>query len=172
MNALPHVLGVAAVATVLLASGCGSDSATTGAQPAPGRTGGAPAAFVECMRKNGVNMPTGRPGGAPTAQPGGSPSARPSGGPRGFGTMSPQIRKAFEACRSLMPQGRAGQGGRRGGFDPSALAAFRSCMKDNGADLPAGGGVRRFDTKDPAIAKALEKCRPLLPTPAATPTAG
>ncbi|MFC4535208.1 hypothetical protein [Sphaerisporangium dianthi] len=84
------------------------------------------------------------------------------------------MRKAFEACRSVMPQGRRGQGDRSGGFDPSALEAFRSCMKDNGADLPANSGIRRLKTEDPAIAKALQKCRPLLPTqpPAPTPPAG
>ncbi|WP_405142179.1 hypothetical protein OG589_33535 [Sphaerisporangium sp. NBC_01403] len=95
--------------------------------------------------------------------------------------MSPEMQKAFEACRSLMPQGGYGQGrGPRGGMDDSALQAFRSCMKDNGAELPQNGGMRELKTSDPAIAKALEKCRPLLPTgrsgqpgdqPSAQPTA-
>ncbi|MEV7965571.1 hypothetical protein AB0O34_06255 [Sphaerisporangium sp. NPDC088356] len=97
--------------------------------------------------------------------------------------MSPEMRKAFEACRSLMPQGGFGQGrgGQRRGVDDSALQAFRSCMKDNGAELPQNGGMRQLKTSDPAIAKALEKCRPLLPTggpgrqpgdqPSAQPTA-
>jgi hypothetical protein len=80
--------------------------------------------------------------------------------------MSPEMRKAFEACRSLMPRGGGfGQGrGMRGGADDSAMQAFRSCMKDNGAELPANGGMRQLKTEDPKVAKALEKCRPLLPT--------
>jgi hypothetical protein len=85
--------------------------------------------------------------------------------------MSPEMQKAFQACRSLMPQGRFGQGnGTRGGIDSSALQAFRSCMKDNGAELPANGGMRRLKTSDPAIAKALKKCRPLMPTPGPRPS--
>ncbi|MFC4591443.1 hypothetical protein [Sphaerisporangium corydalis] len=77
------------------------------------------------------------------------------------------MQKAFDACRSLMPRGGGfGQGrGPRGGVDASALQAFRSCMKDNGADLPENSGIRDLKTSDPAIAKALDKCRPLLPTP-------
>ncbi|GGK96877.1 hypothetical protein ACFFWE_19355 [Sphaerisporangium melleum] len=171
MNASPRVLGLAAVATALLVSGCGGGSATTaGAQPSPGGAGGGGAAFAECMRKNGVDVPMRRPGGgAPTARPSGSPFARPSGGPGGFGTMSPEMRKAFEACRSLMPQGRRGPGGQGQGFDPSAMQAFRSCMKDNGAELPEKGGMRQLKTEDPAVAKALDKCRPLLPTTPPTP---
>jgi len=78
--------------------------------------------------------------------------------------------KAFEACRSLMPQGgRGGFGGRRGA-DPQALQAFRTCMKDNGAELPADGRVRGLATADPKVAKAYDKCKVLLPTPAAAPT--
>ncbi|WP_344939709.1 hypothetical protein [Sphaerisporangium flaviroseum] len=79
--------------------------------------------------------------------------------------MSPEMQKAFEDCRSLMPQGGYGQGhGPRGGMDDSALQAFRSCMNDNGAELPENGGMRGLKTADPVIAKALKKCRPLLPT--------
>jgi hypothetical protein len=82
--------------------------------------------------------------------------------------MDPAMSKAFEACRSLMPAGGGGFGGRRGA-DPQALQAFRTCMKDNGAELPANGGVRGLATADPKVAKAYDKCKVLLPTPAATP---
>jgi hypothetical protein len=79
--------------------------------------------------------------------------------------MSPEMQKAMEACRALRPQGQGGQGrGPQGGFDNSALQAFRSCMKDNGAEIASNAGMRDLKTSDPAIAKALEKCRPLLPT--------
>ncbi|WP_214416222.1 hypothetical protein [Sphaerisporangium fuscum] len=71
------------------------------------------------------------------------------------------MRKAFEACRSLMPQGGFGRGR---GADDSVMRAFRTCMKDNGAELPQDGGMRRLETGDPKIAQALKKCRPLLPT--------
>ncbi|MEU9889727.1 hypothetical protein [Sphaerisporangium sp. NPDC051011] len=79
--------------------------------------------------------------------------------------MSPQQRQAFEACRSLMPNGGGFGQGRGGGFDASALEAFRTCMKDNGAELPQNGtGMRDLKTDDPAVAAALKKCRPLLPS--------
>ncbi|WP_157520818.1 hypothetical protein [Herbidospora daliensis] len=46
-------------------------------------------------------------------------------------------------------------------MDDSALNAFRTCMKDNGAEVT---GFRDVDRDDPAIKKALEKCRPLMPS--------
>jgi hypothetical protein len=78
--------------------------------------------------------------------------------------MSPQMQKALQACASLRPSG--GPGGFRygGGADNSAMQAFLTCMKDNGAVLPTNSGFRNLQTSDPKIAKALEKCRPLLPT--------
>ncbi len=85
--------------------------------------------------------------------------------------MDPATRKAFEACRSLMPQGGQGGFGRRGG-DPQALQAFRTCMKDNGAEISGAVRVRDLATADPKAAKAYEKCRVLLPTATPTPALG
>ncbi|GII79574.1 hypothetical protein Sru01_45560 [Sphaerisporangium rufum] len=150
------------VAAVLLAAGCGGGTAgDAAAVPSASTTPGGGAAFADCLRAHGVAPPTGRPGGASTPRPDASPFARPSGGPGGPGAMNPQWRAAFEACRSLAPRGGRGPGRP----DDSALRAFRSCMKDNGADLAEGEGRRRLDTGDPAVARALEKCRPLMPTP-------
>ncbi|GAA0385287.1 hypothetical protein Acor_48580 [Acrocarpospora corrugata] len=72
--------------------------------------------------------------------------------------MGPEAQKAMEACQSLMPSGGPG---RRGNSDDSALNAFRSCMKDNGVDQVRG--LQDLDQADPKVAKALEKCRPLMP---------
>ncbi len=81
--------------------------------------------------------------------------------------MNPEMQKAMEACRSLMPSGGPQRGG---GFDQSAMNAFRTCMKDNGVEDVRG--FNDLDQNDPKIAKALEKCRPLLPTrPSAAPSA-
>ncbi|MEO3809433.1 hypothetical protein ABGB17_10585 [Sphaerisporangium sp. B11E5] len=184
MIALSRVLGAATVASaVLLASGCGGVAAgTAGAQVSPAGAQASPvgdgrAAFAECMREHGVTLPTGRPGGAPTARPDGAPSGGPSGRPWGFGAMGPEARKALEACRSLMPQGGpARAGGPRGGVNAGVLQAFRTCMKDNGAEI-TGENLRDLtETDDPKVAAALKKCRPLLlarapgtPAPGATP---
>ncbi|MEU6430188.1 hypothetical protein ABZ860_30220 [Microbispora sp. NPDC046973] len=171
-------IAVAAAALAVTVTGCGGGdgtAATTTTQAAAGGGSSADprAAFTECLRKNGVTLPSGRPSGRPSARPTGRPTARPSGGFGGFRSMDPAMSKAFEACRSLMPQGgRGGFGGRRGA-DPQAMQAFRTCMKDNGAELPADGRVRGLATADPEVAKAYDKCKVLLPAPApaATPTA-
>lgn len=166
-------IAVAAAALAVTVTGCGGGddaAATTTTQAAGGGSSADPrAAFTECLRKNGVTLPTGRPSGMPGGRPTARPTARPSGGFGGFRSMDPAMSKAFEACRSLMPQGgRGGFGGRRGA-DPQAMQAFRTCMKDNGADLPAGGRVRDLATADPKAAKAYDKCKVLLPAP--TPAA-
>jgi hypothetical protein len=76
-----------------------------------------------------------------------------------------------------MPQGGGfGRGGGNGtgggnGANASALQAFRTCMKDHGAELPQGAGFRNIDRNDPKIAKALKTCQPLLPTAAPSPSA-
>ncbi|GIH64382.1 hypothetical protein [Microbispora siamensis] len=163
-------IAVAAAALAVTVTGCGGgdDTAaptTTQAVAGGGSSADPRAAFTECLRKNGVTPPSGRP----SARPSGRPTARPSGGFGGFRSMDPAMSKAFEACRSLMPQGgRGGFGGGRG-VDPQAMQAFRTCMKDNGAELPAGGRVRDLSTKDPKVAKAYDKCKVLLPAP--TPAA-
>ncbi len=164
--------GTAALAAVVVVSGCSGDeagttSAVASAQPA---ASGGRAAFTECLRDHGVTPPTGRPSGRPgghlTARPSGPPSPRlPERGRGGFDTTNPALRQAMQACASLRPTPGPGEGfgrGRSGGRDDSALRAFRTCMKDNGADL-APGAVRDQKTPHPAIDKALEKCRPLLP---------
>jgi hypothetical protein len=71
----------------------------------------------------------------------------------------------MQACASLRPTPGPGGGfgrGRFGGRDDSALRAFRTCMKDNGAELKPGA-FRDLKTPDPKTAKALKKCRPLMP---------
>ncbi|WP_182883565.1 hypothetical protein [Microbispora sp. H10949] len=165
-------------------SGAGGSGGAGGAATA-GRAAGAGSlvAFAECMRQNGVVLPSGRPSawpsgrptawpsGRPTAWPSGRPSGRPGGGFGGFRSMDPATRKAFEACRSLMPQGGQGGFGRRGG-DPQALQAFRTCMKDNGAEISGAVRVRDLATADPKAAKAYEKCRVLLPAATPTPAPG
>ncbi|MEU7881341.1 PT domain-containing protein [Microbispora bryophytorum] len=190
-------LSIAAAAAVLAVTvtGCGggddtaatstsTTTTTTQAAAGGGSSAGPQAAFTECLRKNGVTLPSGRPwgrpGGRPTDRPTDRPTARPtdrpSGGFGGFRSMDPAMSKAFEACRSLMPGGWQAQGGRGGfggrrGADPQAMQAFRTCMKDNGAELPADGRVRRDPAMaDPKAAKAYDKCKVLLPAPDPAPT--
>ncbi|MGI8336022.1 hypothetical protein ACRYCC_39285 [Actinomadura scrupuli] len=175
-----HLIGAAAA--LLLAAGCGGSPATAKQAATPGATPGPRSAFTDCLRKNGVTLPSGRPSGRPSERP----SGRPSGGAGGFQrSMSPEQQKAFEACRSLMP------GGGAFGRDSSAMRAFQACLGDHGVKLPAGRGqgpagtpapgatpapgggpgrgLRGLKTSDPKVAAALKICRPLLPTGAPAP---
>lgn len=176
LGVLPVIayIRILAVAGVLVTvSACGGEADTTssaqpGAQPSGAQPSGDQlAAFTDCLREHGVTMPS----MAPRDRPSGAPSARPSRSAGGFPSMNPEMGKAMEACRSLMPSGGPGFGrGRDGGFDSSAFQAFASCMKDHGAELDENAGFRQLDESNPKIAKALKTCRPLMPTRAPRPS--
>lgn len=110
----------------------------------------------------------------PSTAPSGPPSAAPPdtpGGPHhregrrgGFGPMSPELREALEACRSLLPEGARGPWS-HGGMDAKAFEAFRTCMKDNGAEITGEKLRDPHKRDDPKVADALKKCRTLLPAP-------
>jgi hypothetical protein len=107
------------VLIVLLLSGCGSsDSSPTtsfsqsGGQPGFSQGGGPPGGvnpaalrqLRSCMKKQGVQVPSGPPnGGAPPSGIAPQSGQPPSGGPRFFG--SAKARKAIQACRQYLPQG-------------------------------------------------------------------
>lgn len=116
--------------------------------------------FVQCMRDNGVDVPDPDP-----------ETGRPS-----FGGMAnadrDAVRKAMEACRSLLPDG-----GTRPTLDAAQLEQLRQfaeCMRDNGVDMPDpdpnGGGLGlrgqgnpQLDPSNPTYQKAMEACRSKLP---------
>lgn len=176
---------LASAAALLLSAGCGSSGGKTSAAPSGSASASADfAAYANCLRQHGVNIPTARP------------SARPSGGLRGggggfFGSGANQ--QALQACQSLLPQR-----GAFGGRGMQELQAFRSCLSDHGVKVPTptpgarapgaerspgaqrspgarltpgGGFLGGFDTTDPKVAKAVKTCRPLLPTFSARPRA-
>ncbi|MFE2873468.1 hypothetical protein ACFXJ9_45150, partial [Embleya sp. NPDC059259] len=84
------LLPVTASALVLLLAGCGGsgNESTSASAPSSAASGGGDAgkAYTDCLRANGVEVPTGRPDGGnrppgagrPTSRPSGRPSARPS----------------------------------------------------------------------------------------------
>jgi hypothetical protein len=94
---------------------------------------------------------------------------------------------AMQACASLRPSGAAGFGGGGGGFGAGStrLAAFRSCMTQQGEAVPttrptapvspaATGDARYLDglnPSDPKVAAALNVCKALIPTSSAAPSA-
>jgi hypothetical protein len=134
-----------AAATLMLSAACGSSGG--GASPSPSATARGFAAYADCLREHGVDVPTARPSG------------RPSGG--FFGGANAEARRA---CRSLAPQGR------RPGLQQRQ--AYRGCLADHGVRLPSAapgrspgaGRFGRLNTADTTVAKAVRICRPLLPT--------
>ncbi|SNS48357.1 hypothetical protein SAMN05216276_101077 [Streptosporangium subroseum] len=134
-----------------------------GAAPAQSAgPGGQDTAYAECLQKNGVSAPSARPVGDPSARP--RPTDGSSGGPgagRGGDEVSPERQKAMQACASLRPTNGSGS---KGGSNNSAMQAFRTCMKDNGAELLQGVGAQGLDESDPKVTKALEACGSLRPT--------
>jgi hypothetical protein len=161
-----------AASAALVLAGCGKDSSSTAAAPGPGR--GANAAYVQCLRRHGVNLPTAypsgfrrgpRPSGFPTR-----PTARPSGAPGGrypgFGMSPPPgvdqatWQKAQQACANLRPTARPGTG--YGVRHPDA--AYRNCLRDHGVDPGQLAGT------DPKTSAALAACKVLSPSPTPTPS--
>ena len=165
-----------------------SPSAAASGAAAGSGPGGRPdfTAYRDCMAANGVTMPdfgaAGGPGtppdGAPTTPPSGLPSGGPgAGGPGAFplpsGVDQATFDKAQKACASQRPQfARPGGAGGFGQADPTALAAFKSCLGDH--DVTVGDGadwMRKLDRTDPKVSAALKTCAPLLPQPSTAPAA-
>jgi hypothetical protein len=171
-------------ATAGAVAACGSSSKSrAGGTPTAPAGQNAFAAYTECLRKNGVilpsafprgNRPSGRPANRPTGRPTARPTARPSGarggGGFGFGDQPPAgvdaqtWQKAQQACASVRPSGGARN------RDNGALRAYRNCLSDHGVTMTGAPGA--LDATDPKIAAALKACDVLrpstLPTPAPT----
>jgi hypothetical protein len=181
MRVTALLLVLFATAGALAACGSSSKAAPSGAQGTPGG-GQAFAAYTDCLRKNGVTLPSNAPrGNRPSGRPSGRPSARPSGQPRpsgaprgggfgfGLGDQPPAgvdaqtWQAAMQACAALRPSG--GPQNRNG-----ALTAYRNCLSDHGVTMSAGPA--QLDSNDPKIVAAMKACEALLPTgrPAASPT--
>jgi hypothetical protein len=167
------VTAVAVLALVsLVLAACGGSSSTSSSTtstastsastttPTTGARAGAPggrfATIRECLKKNGITLPTRKPGQAPGA--GGFP-----GGGGGFalpkGVSKAQYEAAIKKCGGF-PHGRFGGGANRFGTPAAkqALAKFAACMSESGVKIPApntSGNGPVFDTKgiDTASAK-------------------
>jgi hypothetical protein len=164
-------------------SGSGSGAAATGGTSSAVNGGGAAySAYSQCLSEHGVKLPSrgafgaGRRSHSPGAGFSFTPGARRSGYPGGFGgfaSADPSMAAAMQACSSLRPTGAAGFGG-----GSSRLAAFRSCMSQQGEAVPTTrptavptsrptGDARYLgglDPADPKVAAALNVCKALLPT--------
>ena len=166
------VLGASSLAACGGGSGSASSSDTSTSTAAAstasggaGATGTRSAAFtkyVACLKKNGVDLPAGGPGGAPGSggAPGagnGAPSTDGNGAaPPVPGGDSARFQKAQAACSSLRPAGANGGFPGAGGASGAATAAFRNCLKINGVTASTARTSAKFK-------KAMAACASLLP---------
>jgi hypothetical protein len=163
------------LAALLTLTACGGDSAADAAAEAAtaaAAPSGAPdiTAYRDCLAENGVTLPEmGAPGGE---RPSDLPSDMPSGGPGAFpgGLPDGVDQEAFDAaqaaCADLAPVGGPGGAGGPVAIDESAVAAFRSCLADNGVEVAdSQDAFAGLDRGDPTVMAALDTCSPLLPVP-------
>jgi hypothetical protein len=129
---------VLALTAVVAALGCLVSSAAATTQPKPGS--GPFGEFRACMKANG----------APTLGHRLSPDERAA------------LRKAFAACRGLLPKPR--DRARHPFTRPSAaqIAAFKACMANRGFDSTTPRPDLRDATVRKALRAALMECLPLL----------
>jgi hypothetical protein len=156
-------------------STAGSSQNRNGAPP----TGyGRFAAMRECLRKNGVTLPTHTPGSGPA---GGGGAFRAGGGASGPQLPKGVTRAQFEAALKKCGGGNfagAGFGRPNGAGSPrasspvfrQALAKFAACLRQNGVNIPTpntSGKGPIFSTKglnpsSPQFGAATMKCRGVL----------
>jgi len=164
-----------AVVVCLALAGCGGGTTTTSASASSSATASAGlSAFQTCLKEHGVKI---RPGASfsPRPFPSGSgfpstfPTAFPSGGFASSGANS----AAFKACEKYAPAGfRTG-----GVISASAIAAFKSCMSQNGVKVTSTSfaSLAKLTRSSKKAAAAFNICRVLLaqgfPTPTPAPTA-
>lgn len=180
-------------AALLAACGGGSSPTATPSGDTSGATSGAAGiqAYMSCLAKHGVTLPSRAPGARGTRSPGARPSfsrgPRPSGSAGagrfgggfggGFGGLfndpsnppagvsATTWSAALTACKSLQPTA-AGRG--NGGFNNSQFTAYANCLRSHGVTFSAG--PNGLSTSDPNVAAALKTCAPLRPTGGARPS--
>jgi hypothetical protein len=171
-----------AVVACLALAGCGGGG-TTSSSPSATQSAGL-SAFQTCLKQHGVKI-TPRasfsPGASfsPRAFPSGTafPTAFPSGARSGFlgGGAGGANSAAFKACQKYAPAGFRGGGGT---ISASAIAAFKSCMKQNGVTVTSTSfaALARLTRSSKKAATAYATCRVLLaqgfsrPTPSPSTT--
>ncbi|WP_329103303.1 hypothetical protein OG792_26375 [Micromonospora sp. NBC_01699] len=135
-------------AALILATACGGAD-TSGQDAAEPTSGGRPdafAAYVDCLRKQGIDVPDNLPTGRPSARPRPDGSGRPSGFPSGRPSRFPSGRPSGQPSpgASGWPGGYRGPGGGFSGFRPSDVddATWQRAQQACASVLPSGGPGR------------------------------
>jgi hypothetical protein len=167
--ALPAVVACLAIA------GCGSSASTSSASASSPTSSAGLSAFQTCLKQHGVKITprasfSARPRPSGTGFPTAFPSGFPSGGFGAGGANS----AAFKACQKYAPAGF--RTGRHFTISASAIAAFKSCMSQNGVKVTSTtfASLAKLRTSSKKAAAAFKICDALLqqgfsrPTPSPT----
>jgi hypothetical protein len=163
--ALPAVVACLAVA------GCGSSASSSTSASASATQSAGLSAFQTCLKQHGVKI-TPRASFSPRPRPSGSgfPTAFPTGTgfPGGFASGGANS-AAFKACQKYAPAGFRFGGG---GISASAIAAFKSCMSQNGVKVTSTkfAALAKLERSSKKAAAAFKICRVLLAQGSARPT--
>jgi hypothetical protein len=159
-----------AVACLAIA-GCGGSTASSTAANSTATSSATESAglsaFQTCLKEHGVKI-TPRASFSPRPFASGSsfPTAFPTAFPSGFGRTGGANSAAFKACQKYEP---AGFGGRV--ISSSAIAAFKSCMSNNGVKVTGTtfAALAALSRSSKKAAAAFKICRVLLSQGLATP---
>ncbi len=171
------LLGVAVLAVLaFVAAGCGGSGSAAGANvSATGASTTTPTtstsgrsadfrAFTACLKAHGITPPNGRFfGRRPRSATGTKPQRPPSGGSgtRPRRNLTAQQQKAFDTCRSKLPNGGAfggrgpgnGAPGGAGGAQNPAFARYTQCLKAHGVTFGGSSSQSTFQKAQTACAK-------------------
>jgi hypothetical protein len=186
-----------ALATALVLTGCGGSSnssssvAATSSASASSTASAKLSAFRACLKQHGVTIRPGQFGGSPRPRASFTPTAFPTGSarprPSFSGAFAGRNSAAFKACAKYAPTGFGADGFGAGGFgadgfgaggfgrtiSSSALAAFKSCLSQNGVKVTgttAAAVLAELRNSTGKTAKAVRTCRVLLQPTAPTPS--
>jgi hypothetical protein len=176
-----------ALATALVLTGCGGSSnssssvAATSSASASSTASAKLSAFRACLKQHGVTIRPGQFGGSPRPRASFTPTAFPTGSarprPSFSGAFAGRNSAAFKACAKYAPTGFGADGFGAGGFgrtiSSSALAAFKSCLSQNGVKVTgttAAAVLAELRNSSGKTAKAVRTCRVLLQPTAPTPS--
>jgi hypothetical protein len=167
---------LAALAAALVLTGCGSSgsSSSAGATSTAGAasttpTSAALSAFQACLKQHGVTIKPGQFSARPRASF--RPTAFPTGSPFPRSSFAGRDSAAFKACAKYAPAG-FGRGFGRA-ISSSALAAFKSCLGQNGVKVTgttASAVLAELRNATGKTAAAVRTCRVLLQPTAPTPS--
>ncbi|MGH3289355.1 MAG: hypothetical protein ACRDPD_32545 [Streptosporangiaceae bacterium] len=164
------------LAATLVLTGCGGSSGSSSAaatSSASATTSAKLSAYQTCLKQHGVTIKpgqfAGRPRGSfsPSAFPTRSPRPRPSF----TGSFAASDSAAFKACAKYAPAGFGGGFGRT--ISASALAAFKSCLTQNGVKVTgttANAILAELRNATGKAAAAVRTCRVLIQPTTPTPS--